>query len=300
MGTINIKSEKQTSEDERILDRFNQLIGISEQKEQLLTHLQWIMKPIDSKKWIKDHHPNGLELVKRITKIPSLIILSGDVGCGKTELANCIGSKLSESLNNEPVWIYRAPSDIRGTGLVGELANRMTSMFESVKADSANRKYRILIIDEADDVSNSRENSEQHHEDRTGVNTLIKEIDKLSDESVKIAVIMISNRTESFDPAILRRATIEIKFTRPNQTELVELMTFICSGMKIEKNQLQNLIQICLDKSPGFTYSDLFNRIALPTLMQAMRNDEPFSYEKISHALKITEPSPQFKHHEND
>lgn len=297
MGAIKLSTIKQTSEDKQRLEMFEQLVGIDEQKNKLLTHLEWIMRPLNTSNWLKVHHPDGLELACRIKKVPRLIILSGDVGCGKTELSNCVGTKLSQLLEDEPVFVHRAPSDLRGSGLVGDLANRMTAMFESVKSESTRGDYHILIIDEADDVSSSREGEEQHHEDRTGVNALIKEIDKLGDVSARIVVIMISNRTNSFDPAIMRRSAIEIKFHRPSKSELADILESLCSGLKLDEKELQTLVNVCVNKSPRFTYSDLFNRIALPVLLNAIRNDVPFSYDKLKEAMENSEPSPQFKDH---
>ena len=57
-----------------------------------------------------------------------LIILSGEVGCGKTELANSIASPLAKKLDII-IKTYETPSNIRGSGRVGEISSRITGNF---------------------------------------------------------------------------------------------------------------------------------------------------------------------------
>lgn len=299
MGAINMKPEKHHSKNQRAIEQFDQLIGLEDQKQLLLSHLEFVMNPESIDKWHKEHHDGKLALVLRGLKLPRLVILSGDVGCGKSELAACIGSKLSEYLEGSEVMVYHAPSDLRGTGLVGELSSRITSLFTEVKSNQKHQ-YHILVIDEADDVVNSRENDQQHHEDRSGVNALIKELDTLEKEHTRIAVIFISNRSNTFDPAVMRRSVFEIKFERPNEKAIKEILLILTEGIKITSEQIEQLVKECALKTPRFTYSDFFNRIGISNLLHAKKENRPLEFSDILYSIQTIIPSPQFKHHEKD
>src|SRR5690606_18923194 len=105
--------------------RYECLIGLDHQKKLLLSNLQMIFDPLVIQKWQKKHHPKGLNILDTVGRTTPLVLLSGDVGCGKTELASCIGTPLSEVLG-EAVRVFETPSDIRGGGLVGQLSARVT------------------------------------------------------------------------------------------------------------------------------------------------------------------------------
>ncbi|AEA42425.1 AAA family ATPase [Fluviicola taffensis] len=297
MGAINIKPEKHHGGYKKAFEQFDRLIGMDEQKQLLLSHLELVMNPDSITNWQKKHHSHGLSLLDRGLRLPRLVILSGEVGCGKSELAACVASKLSERLNYSEVMVYHAPSDLRGSGLVGELSGRITTLFDQVKADKKHQ-YHILVIDEADDVVNSRENDHQHHEDRSGVNALIKELDALEKEQSRIAVIFISNRSNTFDPAVLRRSALEIFFGRPESTEIRTILEILTGGIQLDVIQINQLVEECLRKRPLFTYSDFFNRIGINNLINAKMEDRPLGYDDIMGSIRSIVPSPQFRHHE--
>ena len=57
-----------------------------------------------------------------------------------------------------------------------------------------------------------------HNEDRAGVNVLIKQINQLAANPVPIALIMITNRADALDPAVLRRAALRLTFQAARRT----------------------------------------------------------------------------------
>ena len=59
-----------------------------------------------------------------------------------------------------------------------------------------------------------------HHEDVSGVNAFIRGIDRLSNRRLPAAVIMCTNRYESLDPAVKRRAAEILTFHRPDDVQL--------------------------------------------------------------------------------
>lgn len=77
----------------------------------------------------------------------------------------------------------------------------------------------ILLVDEADALAQSRELAQMHHEDRAGVNALIRGIDGLRDDRLPVLTILCTNRPEALDPAIIRRAAALLPFARPNDDQ---------------------------------------------------------------------------------
>jgi hypothetical protein len=76
---------------------------------------------------------------------------------------------------------------LSSTGAVGEMTTLLTAAFEKVTdAAKGGRDSRgkirsgvVLLVDEADALAQSRDLAEMHHEDRAGVNALIRGIDAL-------------------------------------------------------------------------------------------------------------------------
>ena len=71
------------------------------------------------------------------------------------------------------------------------------------------------MIDEGDALAESRATEQMHHEDRAGVNVLIRGIDRLARERLPGLVVLCTNRVDSLDPAVMRRAAVHHQFQRP-------------------------------------------------------------------------------------
>ncbi len=281
-----------TPESNKMLNQFNNLVGIDNQKKELLSALRMIVNPAEFKDWIKRHGLEKSSFLKNYSKVSPLILLSGDVGCGKTELANSCGASLAKVMDKK-VNIFATPSDLRGSGRVGEISARITAIFNQIIEQSGNEPT-ILILDEADDVASSREKDQQHHEDRAGVNALIKELDRLERSQLKVAVLFITNRSKAMDPAILRRAAVEIQFDRPDKESLNSVIEQISEGLEFSKAQKAELVESCLEKQIPFTYSDLYRKVVKQTIITCWQADQPFSFEALLQSIKNTNPSPKF------
>lgn len=295
MGEINITSIEHHSEYKKAIQQFESLIGLESQKSALLSNLELLFSGKKILDWKDEFHPKGLTFLTTNFKLSPLILLSGDVGCGKTELASCVGSLLSKRLEDVSVKVFQSPSDIRGVGLVGQLSARITEVFNQVIADVKPDETGILIIDEADSLSNSREDGQQHLEDRAGVNTLIKELDRIENLDKRIAVLFITNRSKAMDPAILRRAAIQIQFQRPQEAQVKEVVSYLLKDVQHDSKQIENVVEACLKKTHLYTYSDFFRRIAHQSIICAFERKVPFSSSLLLEIIDQTEPSPLFK-----
>ena len=273
--------------------RYDSLIGLEEQKNQLLHHLTLILDKKALDNWHQKHHQGKLNLLKNALRATPLILLAGDVGCGKTELAACIGSPLSKALGDKTIRVFETPSDIRGGGLVGELSARITAAFRQVSSRMKPQDYGVLIIDEADDMATDRDQQQAHHEDRAGVNALIKKLDKLEKEKASVAVLFITNRVRVMDPAILRRASAEVHFSRSKQFGVREVLEHLLGDVQVESERLKQLTETCLSKQPLYSYADFFTRIIRQAFLLARQKDIPYSVDVLEEAIEKVNPSPQ-------
>lgn len=270
---------------------FENLIAIDDQKEELLNALHLIFDNGKIEKWHKKHHHSKLSFLSKITDGLPLIILSGDVGCGKTALANSIATPLGKKLDKR-VHCFETPSNIRGAGRVGEISNRITEAFSQVKSKIGKNDFAILIIDEADDLATSRDQNQAHHEDRAGLNVLIKQIDQIARDESNLAVILITNRIKVLDPAIIRRATQIITFERPDKAGRKKVFQHLFAGAELKEKELAELVEATEMKDVLYSFSDLIQKVGRQAVVKSIQRDAPFSKEIYMEVLTTVAPSP--------
>src|SRR5207249_1424067 len=120
-----------------------------------------------------------------------------------------------------PILLYRLSLSSRGSGAVGEMTQLLAAAFDEVRRSaSAGGGQRtsavVFLIDEADALAQSREASQMHHEDRAGVNALIRGLNSLTEQRLPVLVVLATNRLDAIDPAVRRRAAATFRFDRPN------------------------------------------------------------------------------------
>jgi SpoVK/Ycf46/Vps4 family AAA+-type ATPase len=272
--------------------RYESLVGIEPQQRQLLDELTLLLDAGRLKKWLKQHHPRGLPAVSTLGAASPLIVLSGEVGCGKSELATSVGTPLSDVLDRK-VIAMETPSDIRGGGLVGELSLRITEAFEQACARAREVGCGLLVLDEADDVATAREQMQAHHEDRAGVNVLIKQIDRVVREKAPLAVILITNRASAMDPAVLRRASLHLRFDRPDRVQRRAVLERLLTGTGAAAKELDALVRASRPRDGvPYSFSDLVVRLARAAFRRAWGADRPFGAAVLLEVLGEIEPSP--------
>ena len=72
-------------------ERLARLVGLDDHKQRLSKILGLLVNPAGLEAWAEKHHPDAKELLKYVLRRPPLVVLAGDVGSGKTELAETIG-----------------------------------------------------------------------------------------------------------------------------------------------------------------------------------------------------------------
>lgn len=269
---------------------YDGLVGIDDTKQTLLDELIGLLDTDRLASWEKKHHPKGLALAHRWKKSTPLVLLSGDVGCGKTVLAGSVGTPLAEALDRR-VLSLETPSDLRGFGHVGELSARITDAFTQAKKRAKAIGVGLLVIDEADDVATARAQNQAHHEDRAGLNVLIKQIDQLARSKDPVAVILITNRHAALDPAVRRRTALHLSFVRPDEASRAAVFGQLLGGLKASDKDIAKIVAASKRDIP-FSYSDLVDRLARAVLREAQSRDAPVSIELFLSCLAHLEPSP--------
>ena len=109
--------------------RLDRLIGLDEQKSRLAKILGLLVLPAGLEAWANEHHPGAAVLLDTVLRRPPLVILAGDVGSGKTELAETIGDAVARQ---EKIDITLFPLSLatRGKGQVGEMTQLLTTAID--------------------------------------------------------------------------------------------------------------------------------------------------------------------------
>lgn len=284
--------------------RFNRLMGLDDKKNSLSKLLGAMINPLGVKNWINKYYPNATNVLETILRRPPLIVLSGDVGSGKTELAETIGDLVARQ---EKIEITLLPLSLstRGQGRVGEMTQLISAAFdytieEAKKLKSSSDKNRggiILLIDEADALAQSRESNQMHHEDKAGVNAFIRGIDRIASSKVPVVVIMCTNRLDAIDPAIRRRSADIIKFERPNEEQRKYVLELNLKPLGFSDQQIDELVEATGPKnkdSIGYSFSDITQRLLPAIIFESNPSRSINTIDAINIAKRII-PTPQFK-----
>ena len=175
MSDDGLFADAQQFPDESAQRRFDQLVGIDDLKRQLVGEATALLDPSVVERWSKHAHKTVIPAVQDVMDRTALVILAGDVGTGKTELAESAGDSIASSLGVK-VMLFPLSLSARGHGAVGEMTTLLTRAFDTIREHAASGRSRdgglrhatILLVDEADALAQSRELAQMHHEDRAG------------------------------------------------------------------------------------------------------------------------------------
>lgn len=301
--------------------RFDMLVGLDYLKQTILKEAKIAMDPQLLEKWSREKHGSILPCLEQLRQRPKLMMFHGDAGTGKTTLADSLGDPVARA-QGITVRLFRLSLTARGQGAVGQMTRLITDAFGEVakavgRGSGGARSAAVLVIDEADALAESRETDQMHHEDRAGVNALIRGIDRLAKAQLPVLVILCTNRSESLDPAILRRAAISYEFKRPDAEQRRELFRRAFGGIFDDKeyDELVRLTEPDLlqelhkpkrraeagvrqsqdpaDRPAGYSFSDIVQRIVPNIILEAF-SDEAVSFDIAKSVVSKTEPTRPF------
>jgi AAA+ superfamily predicted ATPase len=284
--------------------RLAALVGLDDHKQRLMKILGVLINPDGLKKWAQTHHPQLNGSLHSILRRPPLLVLAGDVGSGKTELAETIGDEVARQENID-VTLLPLSLAARGQGRVGEMTQLISAAFdhtvtEASKLKAASGKSRggiILLVDEADALAQSREEAQMHHEDRAGVNAFIRGVDRIGNGSLPAAVIMCTNRLGALDPALRRRAAEILQFQRPDDAQRRALLGRSLGELGFLAAQIEQMVAATGPKTGvpyGYTFSDLTQRL-LPSIILDAYPTKAVTAARAIEIARTVVPTPPFQ-----
>lgn len=283
--------------------RFDALVGLDHVKARLVNEAAILLNPALLDRWAANHHGGSTAAVRAVSERVPLIILAGDVGTGKTEVAETVGHPISQTLGIDVV-LYPLSLNARGTGLVGQMTTLITGALSEVRAKASRarssdgritRAY-LLLVDEADSVAQSRELAHMHHEDRAGVNALIQGVDGLRKDRLPVLTMMCTNRADAIDPAVARRAAHIFEFTRPSQEQRLHVLAQAFGEMGLEDDELVKVASLLgpRDCDWGATYSDLRQRFVPDAVLDAYMAARPVTAARLVELAASFQPTRPF------
>lgn len=281
---------------------FDRLVGLDSVKERLVKETLLLIDPTLASEWSTKYHRDRIAALDYLAARPPLFVLAGDVGTGKTALARSFGNEVARRASVQ-VHLYSLSLNARGSGAVGEMTRLISGAFRQIRdavaksRDSRGRAARgiILLIDEADALAQSREAAQMHHEDRAGVNALIRGVDDTAADRLPVAIVMCTNRLGAIDPAVRRRAAALFEFRRPTREQRAAVLGTGLRGTSITESDLGILADVTGDtNSVGLTYSDLTQRL-IPSIVLDAFPDRPITGARAIEIARGIHPTPRFR-----
>lgn len=293
-----------TYPDFEVSERLDRLVGLEDHKARLIKILGLLINSDSLTTWVDTYHKGANSVLDLVPNRPPLVILEGDVGTGKTELAETIGDAVArkEDVN---ITLFPLSLSTRGQGRVGEMTQLLSTAFdhaftEARKLKNSQRISRgavILLVDEADAVTQSRDTTQMHHEDRAGVNAFIRGVDRLGNGKLPVAVIMCTNRFGALDPAVTRRAADILTFTRPDKKQRFAVVEPPLKQLGFSSPQIKEIVNSTgpnVLKEYGFTFSDIRQRL-LPSIILDAYPDNPVNPDRALEIARNMRPTPPFQ-----
>jgi SpoVK/Ycf46/Vps4 family AAA+-type ATPase len=263
--------------------RYESLVGLKDIKKRILTALRSLFSPEFVREWSQQYNCEAQAVALLVERYP-VFLFHGEPGVGKSELALAIGDPLARVLGTEVVS-YSIGLQLKGDGLVGQLSKNIARLIEFGRLRHAERGCPVLLLlDEGDAIGQSREGEQQHHEDKSGVSTLLQQID-LMRHSPGVALILTTNRQNALDSALASRSNAhQVHFPLPDYgLRFYHLMRLL--GDLITTGELQALARL----TEGFSPRDLV-LLCQAAFMEAMGSQSPVSMRHLSRAAASIAP----------
>jgi len=190
------------------------------------------------------------------------LLFWGPPGCGKTATAGWLANELSL-----PFGIVRLGTLI--TSFVGETGSNL----QRVLAMAAQTPM-VLLIDEADAVAKARDDNNDVGELRRVVNALLQSLDSFAPK--RSIVILASNHSHLFDPAVWRRFDDVVAFSLPTNAERLVLLRHLSSGLK-----LNGSLEATAKQLSGCSFADIERAVNEIAKLKVLSGAESVAWASI-------------------
>ena len=203
---------------------------------------------------------------------PKNILFYGLPGTGKTMLVKALANELEV-----PLYLIKATSLIGDH--VGDGASKIQDLFKKASENSPS----LIFIDEIDAIALHRSFQSLRGDVSEIVNSLLTEMDGISDNTSVITIGATNNPT-SLDYAVRSRFEEEIEFKLPNDDERLAILENNLKTMPLGYDiDLERVVKI----TKGLSGRDLKEKILKTALHNTIANDcEIITMENIDYAIR--------------
>ncbi|MDD1150253.1 ATP-binding protein [Pseudomonas sp. TNT2022 ID357] len=293
MSKVSVFDTETVLPDAELSTREAGLLGFAKRYDRVYNQLRLLLDLGQLGAWSKDYHQSVLPICNLVADQYPLVIFHGDVGTGKTAMAECIANRIVRESGTEDSVLLKLSNRVRGSGRVGEMGTLLTQVWEEVEKAAGKNRRAILLIDEGDSIAASRSQSQSHHEDKVAVNTLIQGVDEIRKYKGRVVVFLCTNRLSVVDAALQRRAAIVEEFRRPDVDERKALFEKDLLGLRLTDKQFQELAALTGERGdrPAWTYSDLRTRL-YPAALGLAYPDRALTFKDLKDSVESLRPSP--------
>ncbi|MDT4332989.1 ATP-binding protein [Methylomonas sp. MS20] len=293
MNQVNIFDSEIQLPSDTLARREKTLLGFDSRYARVHDQLRLLLNVGALGDWNRKNHGGKLAICDLVAEQYPLVIFHGDVGTGKTAMAECIANRLVTETRSSDSILFKLSNRVRGSGMVGEMGTLLTEAFQRVTKSAGKTRRTILIIDEGDSLGASRTQAHSHHEDKVAVNTLIQGVDDLRQYGGRIVVILCTNRLSVLDAALRRRAAIIEEFKRPSDAERQQLFQMDLDGLNLSPTQIGELVRAtgAHQPHPSWTYSDIRTRL-YPAALAKAYPDRALQFDDLQTVATTLQASP--------
>lgn len=251
---------------------FSDIGGLEEVKKTLIEHVKWpFTRPQFFTGTTLRSHPKG-------------VLLYGPPGTGKTLLARALAKELNCTFIN-------VKTDFLFSKWLGDTEKNAAAVFTLAEKLSP----CVIFIDEIDSFLGSRSNMDAAPHNHTKT-IFMTNWDGINQCSAKVIIVGATNQLRSIDDAILRRLPLQIEVPPPDKTGREKILHIILKGELEENLKKGELIEYIVQRTEGYTGSDLTElckAAALMPLREVVDGDAlpPLEQRHFSEALKRVKPS---------
>lgn len=166
------------------------------------------------------------------------MLIYGPPGVGKTQAAKFISAK-----TGLPLVIVRIDGLI--SSYLGSTSKNIRTLFDFVSKTPC-----ILFLDEFDAIAKMRDDSQEVGELKRVVNTLLQNIDSISNQ---VPIIAATNHQHLLDPAVWRRFDYRLAFEPPNSKQRLDIIKHLLQWVEVESK----ILEILTSMTNGFSGAEI-------------------------------------------